>query len=220
MIAASIGGGFFIPIVKRVKPFLVAGACLNLLGYGLFYSLDPSSSYGKQTGFLTFAGLGFGFTMQNTIVAVQNATPKKYMAVATGLNSFFMTLASAIGIAVYQTALNVIIAEELLNADPAAVQAAEAVDAIANYTAISQLPEQFRQVIVQVFSVTLHKVFIITLVTAACALVVSLFIKNDRFGGPVTQIVAKDNKTEESPGAAAQNAEILDEEKAIASNEA
>ncbi|KAI9287669.1 major facilitator superfamily domain-containing protein [Umbelopsis sp. AD052] len=217
MIAASIGSGFFIPIVKRVKPFIVAGAALNLLGYGLFYTLNPSSNYGMQTGYLSFAGLGFGFTMQNTIVAVQNSTEKKYLAVATSLNSFFMTLASAIGIAVYQTAMNVIIAGELQSADPAAVQAAESIGAIANYTAIGLLPEQFRKIIIDVFSVTLHKVFIIPLVTAAAALIISLFIKNDRFGGPV----AKETINVNEPAANTEHKEeVLDEEKAIASNEA
>ncbi|KAG2172481.1 hypothetical protein INT44_006654 [Umbelopsis vinacea] len=217
MIAASIGSGFFIPIVKRVKPFIVAGAALNLLGYGLFYTLNPSSNYGMQTGYLSFAGLGFGFTMQNTIVAVQNSTERKYLAVATSLNSFFMTLASAIGIAVYQTAMNVIIAGELQSADPAAVQAAESIGAIANYTAIGLLPEQFRKIIIDVFSVTLHKVFIIPLVTAAAALIVSLFIKNDRFGGPV----AKETINVNEPAANTEHKEeVLDEEKAIASNEA
>jgi hypothetical protein len=217
MIAASIGSGFFIPIVKRVKPFIVAGAALNLLGYGLFYTLNPGSNYGQQTGYLSFAGLGFGFTMQNCIVAVQNSTEKKYLAVATSLNSFFMTLASAIGIAIYQTAMNVIIAGELQSADPAAVQAAESIGAIANYTAIGQLPEQFRKIIIDVFSVTLHKVFIIPLVTAAGAFIVSLFIKNDRFGGPVAK---KEINTNEPTAAAEYEDEAVDEEKAIASNEA
>lgn len=217
MIGASIGSGFFIPIVKRVKPFIVAGAALNLLGYGLFYTLNLDSSYSQQTGYLSFAGLGFGFTMQNTIVAVQNATPKKYIAVATGLNSFFMTLASAIGIAIYQTAMNVIIAGELQTADPAAVQAANAIGAIENYTAIVQLPDQFRKVIVAVFSVTLHKVFIIPLVTAAGAFLISLFIKNDRFGGPVAK---EEINTSEPTAAAEHKEEAIDEEKAIASNEA
>ncbi|KAI8583459.1 hypothetical protein K450DRAFT_169716 [Umbelopsis ramanniana AG] len=217
MIAASIGSGFFIPIVKRVKPFIVAGAALNLLGYGLFYTLNPGSNYGQQTGYLSFAGLGFGFTMQNCIVAVQNSSEKKYLAVATSLNSFFMTLASAIGIAIYQTAMNVIIAGELESADPAAVQAAEAIGAIANYTAIGLLPEQFRKIIVDVFSVTLHKVFIIPLVTAGGAFIVSLFIKNDRFGGPI----AKEEVNVSEPTAAADHKEeVVDEEKAIASNEA
>jgi hypothetical protein len=170
-----------------------------------------------QTGYLSFAGLGFGFTMQNTIVAVQNSTERKYLAVATSLNSFFMTLASAIGIAVYQTAMNVIIAGELQSADPAAVQAAESIGAIANYTAIGLLPEQFRKIIIDVFSVTLHKVFIIPLVTAAAALIVSLFIKNDRFGGPV----AKETINVNEPAANTEHKEeVLDEEKAIASNEA
>lgn len=216
MIGASIGSGFLIPIVKRVKPFIVAGAALNLLGYGLFYTLNVDSSYSKQTGYLSFAGLGFGFTMQNTIVAVQNSTEKKYMAVATSLNSFFMTLASAIGIAIYQTAMNVIIAGELETVDPAAVQAANAIGAIADYTAIVQLPDQFRRVIVGVFSVTLHKVFIIPLVTAAGALLISIFIKNDRFGGPI----AKEEINTSQPAAAEHKEEVIDEEKAIASNEA
>jgi hypothetical protein len=219
MIGASIGSGFLIPIVKRVKPFIVAGAALNLLGYGLFYTLNIDSSYSKQTGYLSFAGLGFGFTMQNTIVAVQNATEKKYMAVATSLNSFFMTLASAIGIAIYQTAMNVIITGELETVDPAAVQAANAIGAIENYTAIGLLPDQFRKVIVGVFAATLHKVFIIPLVTAAGAFLISIFIKNDRFGAPVAK--EEVNTSEPTAAAAAEHKEeVIDEEKAIASNEA
>lgn len=213
MIGASIGGGYFIPIVKRVKPFLVAGACFNLLGYGLFYTLNPSSSYGMQAGYLGFAGLGFGLTMQNTVVAVQNATEKKYMAVATSLNTFFMTLASTVGIAIYQTVLNVLLAKQLQNIDPAALQAAEALDAIENYTAIVDLPPQYRIIIVNVFSSCLHGAFLISIATAAVALIVSLFIKNARFGAPPSHGAQTTESKEE------QKEVAVDEEKGVATIE-
>lgn len=214
MIGASIGGGYLIPIVKRVKPFLVVGACFNLLGYGLFYTLNPNSSYSAQAGYLGFAGLGFGLTMQNTVVAVQNASEKKYMAVATSLNTFFMTLASTVGIAIYQTVMNILLAKTLQNADPAAVQAAEALDAIANYTAIVNLPPQYRKIIIDIFATCLHNTFLISIATAAVALIVSLFIKNARFGAPPAATAKHEEATE------MQKEVVIDEEKGTTVNDA
>ncbi|KAJ2960511.1 hypothetical protein NQZ79_g4129 [Umbelopsis isabellina] len=209
MIGASIGGGYLIPIVKRVKPFLILGACFNLLGYGLFYSLNPQSSYSAQAGFLGFAGLGFGFTMQNTVVAVQNATEKKFMAVATSLNTFFMTLASTVGIAIYQTVMNVLLEKQLPTVDPAALQAAEAVNAIEDYTTIVNIPPQYRTAIIDLYNVCLHNVFLISIVTAAVALIVSLFINNAPFGAPpaVKQVETGAQQTEPQPEV------VTDEEK-------
>ncbi|GAB5589437.1 hypothetical protein Unana1_04337 [Umbelopsis nana] len=214
MIGASIGGGYLIPVVKRVKPFLVLGACFNLLGYGLFYTLNPNSSYSAQAGYLGFAGLGFGLTMQNTVVAVQNASEKKYMAVATSLNTFFMTLASTVGIAIYQTVMNILLAKTLQNADPAAVQAAEALDAIANYTTIVNLPPQYRKIIIDIFATCLHNTFLISIATAAVALIVSLFIKNARFGAPPAATAKHEEATE------LQKEVVIDEEKGTTVNDA
>ncbi|CAM0136751.1 unnamed protein product [Umbelopsis sp. WA50703] len=216
MIGASIGGGYLIPIVKRVKPFLILGACFNLLGYGLFYTLNPQSSYSAQAGFLGFAGLGFGFTMQNTVVAVQNATEKKFMAVATSLNTFFMTLASTVGIAIYQTVMNVLLEKQLSNVDPAALQAAEAVNAIEDYTTIVDIPTQYREAIINLYDSCLHNVFLISIATAGVALIVSLFINNAPFGAPpaVKQVPTESQQAE-------PQAEVVnDEEKGIDSNEA
>lgn len=215
MIGASIGGGYLIPIVKRVKPFLILGACFNVLGYGLFYSLNPQSSYSAQAGFLGFAGLGFGFTMQNTVVAVQNATEKKFMAVATSLNTFFMTLASTVGIAIYQTVMNVLLEKQLSSVDPAALQAAEAVNAIEDYTQIVNIPAQYRSAIIDLYNVCLHNVFLISIVTAGIAVIVSLFINNARFGAPPA---VKQVETEAQQGEP-QAEVVTDEEKALESNE-
>lgn len=57
LIVASVGSSYVLKVFPYIKFYIVFGAAINLLGYGLFYTVNESSSYGQQVGFLTFCGM-------------------------------------------------------------------------------------------------------------------------------------------------------------------
>lgn len=62
LIAGSISSGFLLPRFPYIKFYIVVGACSNLLGYGLFYTVNQHSNWGQQAGYLVFCGRFYQIT--------------------------------------------------------------------------------------------------------------------------------------------------------------
>lgn len=56
LIVGSVGSGFLLPRFRRLKYYLMFGAASNLLGYGLFFTVNENSNWGQQACYLTFCG--------------------------------------------------------------------------------------------------------------------------------------------------------------------
>ena len=63
LIVGSLGSSFLISKFPYVKVFLLVGSCCNVIGYGLFYTVNENSSWGHQAGFLSFCGKYFNFNL-------------------------------------------------------------------------------------------------------------------------------------------------------------
>lgn len=72
MLVASVGSGQLITKFGQWKPFIVAGAVLLLVGFGLLSTIDHATSLWTIGIFIAIVGLGTGMLMQNIVLAVQN----------------------------------------------------------------------------------------------------------------------------------------------------
>lgn len=54
LIAGSIASGLLLKFFPYIKLYILIGAASNLIGYGLFYTVDETANWGRQAGFLTF----------------------------------------------------------------------------------------------------------------------------------------------------------------------
>ncbi|KAI7850902.1 major facilitator superfamily domain-containing protein [Circinella umbellata] len=182
LIAGSLGSSYLISKIPYVKFFLLVGACCNVLGYGLFYTVNENSSWGQQAGFLSFCGLAFGLSQQNAILAVQTTVDKKYMAVATSLTNFFMMLGSAIGVAIYQTLFSVFLENEVKKLDPEIIAIGNEYDALKNYLYIRKMPVDAQGPIIKAYMNSLHLTFTVPLCAAGISIIAVLFTQNVRYG--------------------------------------
>jgi hypothetical protein len=178
LIGGSIGSGILIRKITNVKIFLVVGAASNLLGYGLFYTVNEHSTWGQQAGYLAFCGLAFSFCMQNCILSVQKSVDPKYMAIATSTNNFMMLLASSVGIAIYQLLFEIFLKRELLKLEPQELALAAQYGALDNFLYIREMPAADQVPLVHAYSQALHTVFIMPLCAAGLGFVLTLFTKN------------------------------------------
>ncbi|KAI9491400.1 major facilitator superfamily domain-containing protein [Zychaea mexicana] len=167
----------------NMKYFLVVASASNLLGYGLFYTVNENSNWGQQAGYLVFCGLAFGLSQQNAILSVQKIAPKEYMAVATALLNFFMMLASSVGIAIFQALFQLFLTYQFTNLTSEELAIAEEYDALSNYIYIHDLPDGVRESVIRCYMQALNNVFILPLVAAGLGFVATLFIKKIRFLG-------------------------------------
>lgn len=182
LIAGSIGCGVLVRRFPHVKYFICIGAACNLLGYGLFYTVNVNSSWGQQAGYLTFCGFAFGLSQQNSILTVQAVVEKRDMAVATSCINFFMMLASSVGIAVYQTLYQTFLKAQLSTLPADILMKAQSYGSLANFLFIRQMPVEVQKPIIEAYSTALHKVFILPIAAAALGFILTLFFPNIRYG--------------------------------------
>jgi EmrB/QacA subfamily drug resistance transporter len=103
-ISASLSGRVYLRI--GIRSTALVGAAIVVLGSALLLLLDGSSSV-LQVGATAFViGLGMGFTAAPTLIAAQSAVQWHERGVVTGLNMFFRSAGSAVGVAVFGAVVN------------------------------------------------------------------------------------------------------------------
>ncbi|ORZ15167.1 major facilitator superfamily-domain-containing protein [Absidia repens] len=206
LIVASVGSGYLLSFFPYIKFYLVFGASINLLGFGLFYTVNETSTWGQQAGFLTFCGFCFGLSQSNVILAVQSSSERRDMAVATGLNNFFLILASSVGVAIYQALFQLFLAAQFLHVDSAVLATANEYGALKNYLYIRKMPIEAQKPIIHAYSQALHTVFIIPLVASGLGLICALFIKNVKYQPQPSALPAVSPETKENHDVEKQDA--------------
>ncbi|RCH85148.1 hypothetical protein CU097_005903 [Rhizopus azygosporus] len=191
LIAASVGGGILIRIFPYPKYFIIFAGASNLICYGLFQLVNPSSNWGQQAGFLAFGGLAFGLSNQNAIFTVQSSVALKDIAVATTCVNFFMMLSSSVGVCIYQTLSATFVKAQYAGLPAEVLKVANEYGALKNYLFIRKMPLEYQQPVTHAYAAAMHNLFIIPLVAAGLGLVVAIFFKPVRYGGSSTAASTK-----------------------------
>ena len=150
-ISASLSGRVYLRV--GIRSTALVGASVVLLGSTLLLLLDGSSSV-VQVGATAFViGLGMGFTAAPTLIAAQSAVQWQERGVVTGLNMFFRSAGSAVGVAVFGAVVNATLGASGAEGGRVAPQA---------------------------LTTAVHHVFLGTTVLAAAMLAAVLFMPRDR----------------------------------------
>ncbi|KAI8079563.1 major facilitator superfamily-domain-containing protein [Gilbertella persicaria] len=182
LIAGSVGCGFLLRKFPRTKFYLILGSACNLLGYGLFYTVNEGSNWGQQAGYLAFSGFAFGISQQNCILSVQSSVERRDIAVATSSNNFFMMLASSIGIVIYQTMYQALLKSQFVKLPTDVLAVANEYGALKNYLFIKNLPVDVKPYVVHAYSEAIHTVFLLPIAAAAIGFILTLFCRDVRYG--------------------------------------
>src|SRR5262245_48426701 len=83
----------------------MAGSVLVTAGTILFARMDASTQAVSVLVAMITAGFGMGLMMPAYTVAVQNAAPHKHMGIATASSTFFRSIGSTVGVAVFGSLL-------------------------------------------------------------------------------------------------------------------
>jgi EmrB/QacA subfamily drug resistance transporter len=87
------------------KPSAIAGSFLVASGMTLFARMTTSTSRGEVLIGMVLAGLGMGLLNPTYTIAVQNVAPRNYMGAVTAAVTFFRSIGSTIGVAIFGTVL-------------------------------------------------------------------------------------------------------------------
>jgi MFS family permease len=91
--------------LRTYKPSAVAGSILIAAGMVLFARMDAMTQRGEVITAMLVAGFGMGLLMPVYTVAIQNAASREHMGAASALPTFFRSIGSTVGVAIFGTVL-------------------------------------------------------------------------------------------------------------------
>lgn len=104
-VAGSILTGQINLRYRTYKPSAVVGSIMITAGMILFARMDAATSRREVIEAMLIAGFGMGLLMPVYTVAIQNAASREHMGAASALPTFFRSIGSTIGVAIFGTVL-------------------------------------------------------------------------------------------------------------------
>lgn len=188
LLITSTGSGQIVSRTGRWKVFPVLGTAITAVGLLLLHQLDENSSTWLMSAFFFVFGAGLGLVMQVLVLVAQNSVSYQDLGVATSGATFFRSIGSAFGVAIFGT----IFANRLtgLLTDALAGQPTPpGVDAgrlAADPRAIGQLPADLRPSVLSAYSTSITDVFLYAVPVVLLAFVLAWFLREDKLRGSVT----------------------------------
>ena len=150
------------------EAWLVVGAILVTLGFGLLSTIDHETNMVLFGVFLFVLGVGIGMTMQNLVLAVQNTVAATDLGAASSAVAFFRSLGGTIGVSVLGAVLSSHVGDLIRQGwrdIPGAAQAASS--GSVGLADFSQAPPAIRTLIRVSYGDATGRIFLISAVMAA-----------------------------------------------------
>lgn len=198
MLTTSMGSGVIVGRTGKYKVFPVAGTAVMAVAFFLMSRMDPSTSVFVQSLFLVILGAGIGMCMQTLVLIVQNTVGFDDLGVATSGVTFFRTIGSSFGAAIFGSLFTNFLHSRI---GPAMVASRAPAAAAASPEALHRLPREAAAPIVAAYSESLTHVFGWAVPVALAGFVLALFLRQvplremhdstidlgDAFGMPSTE---------------------------------
>jgi EmrB/QacA subfamily drug resistance transporter len=173
MLSTSMGSGVLVGRTGRYKVFPVAGTAVMAVAFLLMSRMNPSTSALLQSLYLFILGAGIGLCMQVLILIVQSTASFEDLGVATSGVTFFRTIGSSFGAAIFGS----LFTNFLRGRIGPAIAASGAPPAAANSPeALHRLPHAMAAPIVDAYATSLTQVFLWAVPVALVGLVLALFL--------------------------------------------
>ncbi|MFF3935674.1 MDR family MFS transporter [Streptomyces phaeofaciens] len=184
LLIASIFSGNVVSQTGRYRVFPIVGSLVMGVGLYLMSLMGPGTGAWLESLYMFVLGTGIGLCMQVLTIAVQNTVDYADLGTATSGVTFFRTLGSSFGTAVFGTIYTNTLASHLEDGIASAVSAAggsadpaAVAKAATSPEGLHDLPGPVADPIVQAYADTIQTVFLWTVPVAALGFVVALFLK-------------------------------------------
>jgi EmrB/QacA subfamily drug resistance transporter len=183
MLVTLVISGRLITKWGHYKAFPIIGTIVTALGVWLFSHLTLHTTQLELTLWMLVLGAGVGSFLQVMTLAVQNAVPRSELGVATASATFFRSMGSALGGAVFGAILTNRLAFHLKQLLPHASIAGNAANLSTSVqngvtpTFINKLPPSVSHDIYQAFVLSFHDMFLLAIPVVLVAFVAALFLR-------------------------------------------
>ncbi|MFI5717953.1 MDR family MFS transporter [Nocardia sp. NPDC051750] len=174
LLVTSIISGNIVSTTGRYKPFPIAGAAVMALGLYLMSTMGRDTGIWLESLYMLIFGLGIGLSMQVLTIVVQNTVPYAQLGTATSGVTFFRTVGSAFGTAVFGTLYTG-------KLDPALAAALAGTgippEVAQSPAALRALPDEVSAPIVEAYTAAIDSVFRWVVPVALVGFVVAWFLR-------------------------------------------
>jgi len=182
MLSALITTGRLITKTGHYRIFPIVGTLITGIGLWLFSHLTIHTSQLTLAIWMIILGVGIGSFLQVMTLTVQNSVPRGELGVSTATATFFRTMGSSLGGAIFGAILINRLSLHLKQSLPAAVSGhvtinASSVESGIQPTALAKLPPSVSHDVLHSFVLSFHDMFLLTLPFVALAFIVALFLK-------------------------------------------
>ena len=174
IVSTSIVSGKLITKHGHYKRYPIAGTSLMALGILAMTRLQIDTPYWELSIYAIMVGAGLGLSMQTIVIALQNAVEFKDMGVATSSNTFFRSLGSVFGTAIFGTILTNRLGHYLLGAG---FNESDAAKIQSNTAAIGALPAEGKMTALNAFVDSFHVVFLVAAPIVGIGLLFALALR-------------------------------------------
>ncbi len=174
LLITSMGSGVIVGRTGRYKIFPVLGTVIMCVGFVLLSRMDSATSMLMQSLYLFVLGTGIGMCMQVLVLIVQNTTDFADLGVATSGVTFFRTIGSSFGAAVFGSLFTNFLGHRI---GPALAASGAPPAAARSPQGLHHLPHQMAEPIVRAYAQSLDFVFLFAAPVAVVGFIVALMLK-------------------------------------------
>lgn len=177
LMIASLGAGRLISKFGRYRIFPIVGTLLVTISFWLFSHITATTNRGLLGVWMVILGIGIGCVMPVLTLAVQNAVERKDLGTATSSVTFFRSIGSALGAAIFGAILTNRLTAHLDKALPGGNGAAIAKGLQSSAANLRKLPPQTVHTIFTAFASSFHDVFLIAVPFAIASFLIALMLQ-------------------------------------------
>lgn len=177
MMGASLTSGRLISKLGKYRIFPITGTICIIVAFWLFSHIGVDTNRWWISLWMLILGAGMGQTMPVLTLAVQNAVERKDMGTATSAVTFFRSVGSTLGAAIFGAILTNRLAHHITQTipGPTGIKVSSALHQ--SSASLRHLPAALQHTVLKAFASSFHDVFLIAIPFAVVALLVALFLK-------------------------------------------
>ncbi|WP_405096879.1 MDR family MFS transporter [Micromonospora sp. NBC_01412] len=175
VLGSSIIAGRMITNSGKLKPYIVFGSVVLVIGFGMLGTIDHETSLVLVGAAMLIVGIGVGMTMQNLVLAVQNTVSLKDIGAASSTVAFFRSLGGTIGVSVLGAVLARRVSDQVTHDLTAAgIPASGSGGGSLN---LEVLPEPVANIIRAAYGDATGHIFLISAAIAVVGIIAALLLK-------------------------------------------
>jgi EmrB/QacA subfamily drug resistance transporter len=186
LLLTSTLSGQVVSRTGRWKIFPVLGTAVTAAGLLLLHRLTESSGNLEMSLCFFVFGFGLGLVMQVLVLIVQNAVSYEDLGVATSGVTFFRSIGSAFGVAVFGTVFTNRLDDKLHDVFTGPARSRSAALLEADPRAMDRLPPELRPSALHAYATSITDVFLYAAPVVLLAFALTWLLKEDRLRGSVT----------------------------------